>query len=98
MWQRWRAFGNAVSNLTGSRFETQTSRSRDERVTARPTGWFHMHFRSKKMFNYTKLCVHFVLVTFDPLSKGFVVCVTAFLVAAAFLQAGLTIELIENNH
>ena len=38
MLQRWRAVGNTVSDLTGPRFEPQTSRSRDERVTARPTG------------------------------------------------------------
>ena len=30
--------GNTVFDLTGPRFEPQTSRSRDERVTARPTG------------------------------------------------------------
>ena len=34
MSQRWRAVGNTASDLTGSRFEPQTSRSRDERVTA----------------------------------------------------------------
>ena len=34
----WRAVGNTVFNLTGPRFEPQTSRSRDERVTVRPTG------------------------------------------------------------
>ena len=38
MSQRWRAVGNTVSDLTGPRFEPQTSRSRDKRVTARPTG------------------------------------------------------------
>ena len=38
MSQRWRAVGSTVSDLTGPRFEPQTSRSRDERVTARPTG------------------------------------------------------------
>ena len=38
MSQRWRAVGNTVSDLTGPRFEPQTSRSRDGRVTARPTG------------------------------------------------------------
>ena len=32
--QRWRAVGNTVSNLTGLIFETQTFRSRDERITA----------------------------------------------------------------
>ena len=36
---RWRVFGNTVSNLTGPRFAPQTSPSRDERVTARSTGW-----------------------------------------------------------
>ena len=36
--QRWRAIGNTVSNLTGPRFEFLTSRSRDERVAARPAG------------------------------------------------------------
>ena len=38
MLQRWRAVGNTVSDLTGSRFEPQTSRSRNERVTARASG------------------------------------------------------------
>ena len=38
MSQRWRAVGNTVSDLTGPRFEPLTSRSRDERVTARPNG------------------------------------------------------------
>ena len=37
MLQRWRAVGNTVFDLTGPRFEFQTSRSRDERVTVRPT-------------------------------------------------------------
>ena len=35
--QRWRAVGNTLFDLTGPRFEPQTSCSRDERVTARPT-------------------------------------------------------------
>ena len=35
MWQRWRAGGSSVTDLTGPRFEPHTSRSRDERVTAR---------------------------------------------------------------
>ena len=34
MLQRWRAVGNTMSDL----FEPQNSRSRDERVAARPTG------------------------------------------------------------
>ena len=38
MSQRWRAVSNTVSDLTGPRFELQTSLSGDERVTARPTG------------------------------------------------------------
>ena len=39
MLQWWRAVANAVSDWNGSRFELQTSCTRDERVTARPTGW-----------------------------------------------------------
>ena len=35
MSQLWRAIGNTVLDLTGPRFESQTSCSRDERVTAR---------------------------------------------------------------
>ena len=37
MSQRWRAVGNSESNLIGPRFESQTSSSRNERVTAWPT-------------------------------------------------------------
>ena len=46
--QQWRAVGNTVSNLTGPRFEPQTSRSRDECVTARPTG---RSISKKKVFS-----------------------------------------------
>ena len=38
MSQRWQAVGNVVSDLIGPRFEPQIYRSRDEHVTARPTG------------------------------------------------------------
>ena len=38
MSQQWRAVGNTESDLTGPRFEYQTSRFRGEGVTARPTG------------------------------------------------------------
>ena len=38
MLQRWPAVGNTMSDLTGLRFEPQTSRYGDERVSARPTG------------------------------------------------------------
>ena len=51
MSQRWRAVGNNVSDLTGPRFEPQTSRSKDERVSARPTGWFaKMHNEENTTF------------------------------------------------
>ena len=36
--QRLRAVGNTVSDLTAPIYEPQTSRYRDERVTAQPTG------------------------------------------------------------
>ena len=35
MSHRWRAVGNTVSDLTGPRFEPQTSRSRDQLVGGR---------------------------------------------------------------
>ena len=38
MSQRWGVVGNTVSDLIGPRFESQTSHSRAERVTARVTG------------------------------------------------------------
>ena len=38
MLKRWRAAVNIMSDLTGPRFEIQTSCSRDERMSARPTG------------------------------------------------------------
>ena len=36
--QRRQAVSNTVSDLTGPRFKPQTSRPRDKRVAARPTG------------------------------------------------------------
>ena len=44
MSQWWRTVGNTVFNLIGRRFESQTSRSSDERVTAQPTGWSRLLF------------------------------------------------------
>ena len=38
MLQRWQAIGKTAFDLTGPRFEAQTSRCRDERVTAGSTG------------------------------------------------------------
>ena len=38
MSERRRDVGNTASDSTGPRFEPRTSHSRDERVTARPTG------------------------------------------------------------
>ena len=46
MSQQRQAVGNTVSDLTGPIFKPQTSRSRDERVTARPTGWLTMFVNS----------------------------------------------------
>ena len=50
MSQRWRAVGNTVSDLTGLRFEPQTFRSRDERVTARPTGRYALNCQDLIIF------------------------------------------------
>ena len=33
----WQAVGDAERDFTGPRFESKTSRSRDEQITARPT-------------------------------------------------------------
>ena len=41
MLQRLRAVGNAVSDLTGPRFDHLTYRSTDERFSARPAGRFN---------------------------------------------------------
>ena len=38
MSQGWRAVANTMFDLTSLRFEPQTSRFKDKRVTARPTG------------------------------------------------------------
>ena len=43
--QQWRAVINSVSDLTDKRFESPSSHSKDERVTARPTG---KYFQSKR--------------------------------------------------
>ena len=40
MSSQWQTVDNTVSDLIGPRFGPQTSRSNDERVTARPTGRF----------------------------------------------------------
>ena len=59
MSQRWQAIGNTVLDLTGPRFEPQTSRSRDEGVTARPTG--RLIYR-----NYRSVCTNVVVVVRHP--------------------------------
>ena len=41
MSQGWQAVANTVFDLTSLRFESQTSRFKDERVTARPTGQYY---------------------------------------------------------
>ena len=50
-----RAVGNTVSNLTGRRFEPRTSRSRDERATARLnflSGFYRPGFGFKSFFRF----------------------------------------------
>ena len=41
MLQRCRVVGNTAADLTGLKLEPQTSRSTDERVTVRPTGYYY---------------------------------------------------------
>ena len=61
MSMRWRAVGNTVSDLTGPRFEPQTSCCRDEHVTARPTGRYTRN--SKIIVFVTLLHSHIVPCT-----------------------------------
>ena len=42
MSQWWQTVGKTDSDLTGSKFESQTSRLKDERVTAGPTSISYM--------------------------------------------------------
>ena len=51
--QRWRAVGNTVFDLTGSSFESQTFRSSDERVRARPFD------RYEKLPNFETNCLNY---------------------------------------
>ena len=55
---RRRAVGNTVSDLTDLRFEPQTSRSRDECVTAGPPGQFMYLFASKLIWLFADLSVN----------------------------------------
>ena len=48
MFQWWQAVGNTDSNLTNPRFELQTSRPRDERITVQPTGQKTKIYRKQK--------------------------------------------------
>ena len=58
MLQQSQTIGNTVSNLTGPRFEPQTSRSRNECVTAQLTGHYYiakLFTESKKLDNDHKI-------------------------------------------
>ena len=61
MLQRWRAVGYTVSDLTGPRFEPLTYRSRDERVTARPTGRFDIS--STTTFTISQCLISLIFTT-----------------------------------
>ena len=68
MLQRWQAVSNTVSDLTSPRFELQTSRSTNERVTARPTGRYPWNYNPgihlihgnpcNKTYLFTKVTEH----------------------------------------
>ena len=68
MSQRRRAVGNAASDLTGPRFESQTSRSRDERVTAQPTDLITCCKIINRQLNIHSISSHqkFLLPTYAP--------------------------------
>ena len=54
MSQQCRAVGNAVSDLTGLKYEPQTSRSRDKRFTARPTASFEQKMKDTQLSTFFK--------------------------------------------
>ena len=56
MSKRWRAVGN-LCVLTGPRFEPQTFRSRDERVSARRTGRYKTNIRLLNIIRLLKFKV-----------------------------------------
>ena len=72
MSQRWRATGNTVYDLTGPRFEPQTFRSRDERVTARPTG------RLVHRFILFTLCEINIKLNIDALTNAIIYLLQTF--------------------
>ena len=68
--QRWRAVGNTVSDLTSPRFEPQTSRSKDEHVTARPTG-LHINLLSDKINLFEIVNTHTQVISKTQDKKDF---------------------------
>ena len=52
MLQRWRAAGYTASDSTGPRFQPQTYRSRNKRVTARPTCRLIVYFSEVLNYNF----------------------------------------------
>ena len=82
--QRWRGLKkyrpicNTVSHLTGPQFKLQTSRSRDERATARPTGWLRLFlclinlcslFYEVNLFFFQRACWFVISKCFATLVK-----------------------------
>ena len=57
MSQRWQAVGNTVSDLTRPRFKLLTSRSKDKRITARPTGGPETKYRFISWFPRRLICL-----------------------------------------
>ena len=68
MLQQWRAIGNSASDLTSTRFEPQTSRSRDECATARP---FDLNARIERFYSFSHYCLFVVLSLRDVPKKYF---------------------------
>ena len=62
MLQWWRVVGNTVLDFTGPRFEPQTSRSRDERVSARqkPLIMAKYEFLQAARISHTKILSHYI--------------------------------------
>ena len=72
MSQQRQAVGNTVSDLTGPIFKPHTSRPRDERVTARPSGRLIMFFNYVSVVflqRTSKFILHFAIFSNSSLHQ-----------------------------
>ena len=75
MSQRWRAVGNTVSDLTGPRFQPQTSSAENERVAAQSTvrleSRANLRFAGHYILSYAYNIFHFLINIFIAVQLAF---------------------------